>query len=187
MKGETLTLQLAVKMALAAAVGLGVAQALGLPYPEYAVLAAATVTDDHAGSSVVLGILRMVGSLVGVVLSVLLVEVTGVSAWSIGLACLAGVGICVLVRSTAAARLSVIVLGVGTLGIVDRVEEWAGGRLPTTAAGIVVTVIVSALPWPTRLIARIAAPFRGLRWPWRLAAPFSDQKRLTRAGIVSEE
>jgi uncharacterized membrane protein YgaE (UPF0421/DUF939 family) len=183
-----MTPQLTVKMALAAGLGLAGAQALGLPYPEYAVLAAATVTDDHARPSAVLGALRMVGSLVGVVLSLVLVEVTGVSPWSIGIATLVGVAICVLVRSAAAARLSVIVLGVGTLGIGEGVESWAGGRLLTTAFGVVVTVIVSALPWPTRLIAAVAAPVREVRWwPPLRATPVSDQKRLTRAGIVSEE
>jgi uncharacterized membrane protein YgaE (UPF0421/DUF939 family) len=184
-----MTPQLAVKMALAAALGLAVAQALDLPYPEYAVLAAATVTDIHARPSALLGVLRMVGSIVGVALSVLLVEVTGVSAWSIGLAVLVGVTVCVLARSAAAARLSVIVLGVGTLGIGERVEQWAGGRLLTTAVGVVVTVLVSALPWPTRAIDALAAPLGRVPWPRRLVRVVSaaDQHRLTRAGIVSEE
>jgi uncharacterized membrane protein YgaE (UPF0421/DUF939 family) len=182
-----MTLHLAVKMALAAALGLAVAQAIGLPYPEYAVLAAATVTDDHARPSAVLGALRMVGSAVGVVLALLLVEVIGVTPWSIGLASLVGVGVCVLVRSAAAARLSMIVLGVGTLGIGDGVEGWAGSRLLTTFVGVVITVIVSALPWPERLTAAVAAPFRRVRWLGLHAASSADQKRLTRAGIVSEE
>ncbi len=182
-----MTLQLAIKMAFAAGLGLAVAQALGLPYPEYAVLAAATVTDDHAGPSAVLGTLRMVGSLVGVGLSILLVEVVGVSPWSIGVACLVGIGICVLIRSPAAARLSVIVLGVGTIGFTTGVEDWGGGRLLTTAVGVAVTVIVSAVPWPTRLIASLTARRRGVRWLGRYPRTPSDEKRLTRAGIVSEE
>ena len=129
-----MTLHLALKIALAAALGLAVAQALDLPYPEYAVLAAATVTDVHAGPSAVLGVLRMVGSAVGIGLALLLVEVTGVSPWSVGFASLIAIGTCVLVHSAAAARLSIIVLGVGTLGIGDGVEAWAGDRLLTTGS-----------------------------------------------------
>jgi uncharacterized membrane protein YgaE (UPF0421/DUF939 family) len=184
-----MTPQVAIKMALSAALGLAVAQALDLPYPEYAVLAAATVTDVHAGPSALLGVLRMVGTVVGVALAIVLVEVTGVSAWSIGVATLVGVTVCVLVRSAAAARLSVIVLGVGTLGIGEHVEQWAGDRLLTTAVGAGVTVIVSALPWPTRAIDAVVAPVRGIQWPRRLFGSVSaaHQHRLTRAGIVGEE
>lgn len=184
-----MTLQLALKITLAAALGLAVAQALGLPYPEYAVLAAATVTDVRAGSSAVLGVLRMVGSVIGVGLSILLVEVTGVSPWSVGLASLIAIGTCVIVRSAAAARLSIIVLGVGTLGIGDGVEAWAGGRLLTTAVGVIVTVIVSAVPWPARQVDAVLAPLRRLQWPRHVAGFVSpsDQHRLTRAGVVSEE
>jgi uncharacterized membrane protein YgaE (UPF0421/DUF939 family) len=184
-----MTLHLALKIALAAALGLAVAQALDLPYPEYAVLAAATVTDVHAGPSAVLGVLRMVGSAVGVGFSVLLVEVTGVSPWSVGAASLIAIGTCVLVRSAAAARLSIIVLGVGTLGIGDGVEAWAGDRLLTTGVGVVVTVIISAVPWPSRQIDAFLSPLRRLHWPRRIVGHVSpaDQHRLTRAGIVSEE
>ncbi len=184
-----MTLHLALKIALAAALGLAVAQALDLPYPEYAVLAAATVTDVHAGPSAVLGVLRMVGSAVGIGLALLLVEVTGVSPWSVGFASLIAIGTCVLVHSAAAARLSIIVLGVGTLGIGDGVEAWAGDRLLTTGVGVVVTVIISAVPWPSRQIDAFLSPLRRLHWPRRIVGHVSpaDQHRLTRAGIVSEE
>jgi uncharacterized membrane protein YgaE (UPF0421/DUF939 family) len=184
-----MTPHLAIKMALAASLGLAVAQALALPYPEYAVLAAATVTDIRARPSAVLGVLRIVGSVVGVGLAILLVDVTGVSPWSIGVATLIAVTACVLVRSPATARLSVIVLAVGALGIGDQVEQWAGDRLLTTAVGVVVTVMVSAVPWPARLSDAVGERLRRAPWLERVArfAPPSEQHRLTRAGIVSEE
>jgi uncharacterized membrane protein YgaE (UPF0421/DUF939 family) len=183
--------ELVVKIAICAGGGLGVARALHLPYPEYAVLAAATVVDTGAREAGLLGILRMVGTVVGAGLAVLVVHVAGVEPWSVALAAGIGMTACILVHSSAAARLSVIVLGVGAIGFADRVDSWLGDRLLTTLVGVLLSVGVSAVPWPARAAARVGVPVRRLAHAAERRGlallPETQLRRLTRAGIVSEE
>ncbi len=181
--------EIVVKTAVSAGVGLAVARAIHLPLPEYTVLAAATVADVRAKEAGLLGLLRLVGSVVGASLAVLLVDVVGVHPWSVGIAAAIGMSVCVLLRSAAAARLSVIVLGVGCVGFGDEVGTWMGDRLLTTLFGVAVSVAVSAVPWPATLADRVAVPFRrGIDAATRRGiVPHTQLLRLTRAGIVSEE
>jgi len=76
--------ELALKMGVAGGIGLFVAHLIDLEFPLYVLLAVATTIDTEAVGSWLLAGYRMIGSLIGVWLAILVVELWSVTPLSAG-------------------------------------------------------------------------------------------------------
>ena len=143
-----LPLELAIKMGLAAGIGLFVAHLLDLKFPVYVLLAVVTVVDTGAVGSWLLAGYRMVGSVIGVLLAVLVVQRWSVTPLSAGIVMGGIVVLCSALGARHSMRLAALVFAVGITEFSSEVDSWAGNRLVATLVGAVITIVVSVVPMP---------------------------------------
>ena len=149
-----LPFELALKMGLSAGLGLWVAHVLGLDFPVYVLLAVATVADTWVARSWRLAGYRLIGTLIGVGLAILVVEQWSVTPLSAGVVMGALVLFCTAIGQHDSLRLAVLVFAVGITEFTGDIDHWAGGRLIATLVGAGITIIVSAVPFPHRTFRR---------------------------------
>jgi uncharacterized membrane protein YgaE (UPF0421/DUF939 family) len=149
-----LPFELALKMGLAAGVGLFVAHLLDLRFPIYVLLAVATCIDTEAVGSWLLAGYRLVGTLVGVLLAILVVHQWSVTPLSAGVVMGGIVLLCAGLGLRHSTRLAALVFAVGITEFSSQVDRWAGGRLVATLVGAAVSIVVSAVPMPHPALRR---------------------------------
>lgn len=140
--------ELALKMGVAGGIGLFVANLLGLEFPVYVLLAVATVVDTDSGGSWLLAGYRLIGTVIGVVLAILVVEQWSVTPFSAGLVIGAIVLLCAGLGLRNSTRLAALVFAVGITEFTSGIDTWAGGRLVATLVGAALAIVVSAVPMP---------------------------------------
>ncbi len=140
--------ELAVKMGAAAGLGLFIAHLLDLDFPIYVLLAVATTVDIQAVGSWLLAGYRMIGTLIGVGLAILVVEHWSVTPLSAGVVMGSIVVVCAGLGLRHSTRLAALVFAVGITEFTSEIDRWAGGRLVATLVGAVVAIAVSAVPMP---------------------------------------
>lgn len=149
----------AVRLAATFGAAIVVAELIDLPHPYWLPMTVAWISKPTMGDTTVRVVARVAGTLVGVVLSGLIVEVLGVGQW--GLVAL-GAASAVLALAFVAANYAVAVIGITTyvfavftLAGEDMASSLASRALATVLAGVL--VLIGALVWPTRSGARVAA------------------------------
>jgi uncharacterized membrane protein YgaE (UPF0421/DUF939 family) len=136
------------RVALAAGIAVAVANALELPFPIYALIAAVIVTDLSPARTRELAAPRMFGTVLGALLGAAACEVLAPGAISAGLCVFAAMSLTCAMRMENAARLAGYLAALVVLGYRD--SPWTYGlyRLIETTIGIAVAVLVSLLPRP---------------------------------------
>ena len=145
---KDLPFEFALKMGVAAGVGLFVAHLLDLNFPLYVLLAVATTVDTGAAGSWLLSGYRVLGSVIGVVLAVVVVEAWSVTPLSAGVVMGAIVVLCAGLGLRHSTRLAALVFAVGITEFTSEIGRWAEGRLVATLVGAAVAIAVSAVPMP---------------------------------------
>jgi uncharacterized membrane protein YgaE (UPF0421/DUF939 family) len=139
-------LQLAVRAALAASVSLVLARVWKLEYPVYAMLAAVIVTDLAPSRTRTQGVRRLAATVTGAGCGALLSLALPSAPWAVGLAILAAMLICVVVRIPEAARVAGYTCGIVVLSHGADPWRYAYFRLIETGLGILVAWLISLIP-----------------------------------------
>jgi len=145
------TLQLAVRAALATTISLMLGGALHLQYPIYAMLAAVIVTDLAPSRTRKLGLRRLAATVIGAGCGALLSPVLPSSPWAVGLAILAAMLICAVVRTPEGAKVAGYTCGIVVLSHGADPWRYAFFRLTETGLGIVVAWLISLVPKAIRI------------------------------------
>ncbi|MGH9279509.1 MAG: FUSC family protein [Acidimicrobiales bacterium] len=151
---KDLPLELALKMGVAAGVGLWIAHVLGLDFPVYVLLAVATCVDITGAGSWLLSGYRLIGTLIGVPLAMLVVNYWSVTPFSAGLVMGGIVMACAPFGLRHSTRLAALIFAVGVTDFASEVNHWGGGRLLATTVGAIVSIVVSAVPIPHPIFRR---------------------------------
>ena len=143
--------QLVVRAALAATVSLALAGVWKLEYPVYAMLAAVIVTDLEPSQTRKLGVRRLAATVIGAGCGALLSLVLPSAPWAVGLAILAAMLICLVMRATEAAKVAGYTCGIVLLSHGADPWRYAYFRLFETGLGILVAWLISLLPKAIRI------------------------------------
>jgi uncharacterized membrane protein YgaE (UPF0421/DUF939 family) len=139
-------LQLSVRAALAAGLATAIAQILGLPFPLYAMIAAVIVTELLPSQTRILGMRRLVGTVLGAMFGATLSPLLQNAPWAIALSIMVSMLIAHLLRLQDAAKMTGYVCAIVLLNHSDNPWSYALYRLIETTLGIGVAVLVSYLP-----------------------------------------
>ncbi len=139
------SLWLALRAAVAGVLAVVAAQALGLRYPVYALIAAVIVTDRIPSNTHVLGLRRIIGTLLGAAFGAAISQLLGGDAWTIGLAILLVFPACTLMRLDDAAVVAAYIAGIVVLEHSESPWVYAAFRLAETTLGIALAVVISHL------------------------------------------
>ena len=143
---HTPALQLAVRAATAAGIAVAAAQGLGLPFPLYAMIAAVLVTDVSSTTTRRLAMVRLLGTLLGALTGVVLLQGMPSGAWAIALGILATMLLSHALRLDDAAKLAGYVCGIVLLDHAGDAWTYAFHRVVETLVGIAAAVIVGFVP-----------------------------------------
>ena len=138
--------QLSTRAAVAASLSVVAAEALGLPSPLYAMIAAVIVTDLVPRRSRELAMPRLLGTMLGTVTGGLLVPVMQAGRWAIGLGVLVAMLLAQLLRLREGARLAGYVCAIVLLEHPGEAWTYAVHRCLETAVGIASAVALSFVP-----------------------------------------
>ncbi len=145
----TLFAKLAFKTAVAATIAFVVAQLLHLEYPFYAVIAAIIVMSSTSGSTLKLGIQRIIGTVIGVFIGVLFVILFGANPYSLGGSIFVAILFCSYYKLNEAAKLSAYVSAIVLLNHGQSPWLYAGERFSETLIGIGVALLVNQWLMPS--------------------------------------
>jgi uncharacterized membrane protein YgaE (UPF0421/DUF939 family) len=137
--------QLAARAATAAALSIAAANAMALPFPIYAMIAAVIVTDRSPLQTRRLSVPRIVGTAIGMTIGATLSAVLGANAAATGVGIFIAALISVLVLPDAA-KLSGYGCAIVLLGYRDNPWIYAWYRLLETLLGIGMALLVSMVP-----------------------------------------
>ena len=143
-------LQVSIRAGAAAAISVAAAEALGLDYPIYALIASIIIIDLSPARTRQLGLQRLAGTIIGAALgaatSVAGSYLTHVGPLAIAVGVLAAILVTDLLGLKDAAKLAGYVAGIVLLEHHDRPWLYAFYRLVETVLGIVAAFTVSVIP-----------------------------------------
>ncbi len=139
-------IQLSVRAAVAAGLSVAVAQYLGLAFPIYAMIAAVIVSDLSAAQTRRLGLPRLAGTVVGAVVGATLSQWVRSNPGTLALGIALPMLLAQWTRFPEAAKLSGYVSGIILLEQGDQPWGYALSRFVETMLGIVIAILVSAVP-----------------------------------------
>ena len=139
-------LQLSLRSAVAAGAALTIAGLCGLEFPIYAMIAAVIVTDLSPAQSRILGLQRLIGTVIGGVLGAAMSALLPHAAWSIAAGIFVAMLVCYPARIPAGAKLAGYTCGIVMLSFSADPWSYAVYRFVETVLGIVIAILVSLVP-----------------------------------------
>ncbi|WP_066380461.1 MULTISPECIES: aromatic acid exporter family protein [unclassified Anabaena] len=151
-QGLSLILQgkMALKMAIASAISLVISQSLQSHYPFYAVIAAIIVMSSTHGSTLKLGIQRLIGTVIGAIAGAAFTVILGSNFWSLGICVFITIFLASHWKYHEAAKLAGYVSAIVILSYNHSPWLYAWHRFLDTLLGISVAVLVNNLIFPAR-------------------------------------
>lgn len=162
---DRLALQFAIKTVLGAGLALWLALRWGLEQPSWALMTAIIVAQPLSGMVVQKGLARLVGTLVGTVMSVVFMGLFAQAPWLFLLALALWLGLCTacstLLRSAwsysfVLAGYTVAIIALPAISHPLGVFDQAVARCTEISLGIVCATAASALLWPLRVERQLA-------------------------------
>jgi hypothetical protein len=135
--------KMALKMALASAISLVIAQWLQWEYPFYAVIAAIIVMSSTHGSTLTLGIQRLIGTVIGAIGGAIFSVTLGNNPWSLGISVFLTIFLASYWKFNEAAKLAGYVSAIVILTHNQSPWLYAWGRFLETLLGIGVALLVN--------------------------------------------
>lgn len=139
-------LQLAIRVALAALPAFALAEALRLPHPIYAFIAAVIVTDLSPRQSRRLGATRIASTVVGAATGAALSQWLPAGLLALGIGVLASMLACQLLKVSEGAKVAGYICGLILIDHSGEPWSYALWRFAETVLGIAVAWSVSAIP-----------------------------------------
>ncbi|MDO7898574.1 FUSC family protein [Pseudomonas citrulli] len=162
---DRLALQFAIKTVLGAGLALWLALRFGLEQPSWALMTAIIVAQPLSGMVVQKGLARLLGTLVGTVMSVVFMALFAQAPWLFLLALAAWLGVCTacstLLRSAwsysfVLAGYTVAIIALPAIAHPLSVFDQAVARCTEISLGIICATAASALLWPLRVERQLA-------------------------------
>jgi len=143
-----LVAKMAFKMAIASAISREIAQALRWEYPFYAAIAAIIVMSSTSGSTLLLGIQRIIGTVIGAIAGAVFAVALGSNFWSVGISVFLTIFVTSYWKFNEAAKLAgyVSVIVISSYSQSPWIYAW--GRFLETLLGIGVAVLVNNFIFP---------------------------------------
>ncbi|RCJ37819.1 hypothetical protein A6769_11180 [Nostoc punctiforme NIES-2108] len=142
--------KMALKMAIASAISLIIAQGLQWEYPFYAVIAAIIVMSSTHGSTLKLGIQRLIGTAIGAIAGAIFAIALGSNSWSLGLCVFLTIFFTSYWKLNEAAKLAGYVAAIVILSHSQSPWLYAWHRYLETFLGIAVALLVNNFIFPAR-------------------------------------
>lgn len=139
---------MAIKIAVASAISLVLAQWLRWDYPFYAVIAAIIVMSSTHGSTLTLGIQRIIGTVIGTVSGAIIAAILGSNFWSLGICVFLSIFLTSYWKFTEAAKIAGYVSAIVILSHNQSPWLYTWGRYLETLLGIGVALLVNNLIFP---------------------------------------
>ncbi|MGE0153631.1 MAG: aromatic acid exporter family protein [Reyranellaceae bacterium] len=139
-------LQLSLRASVAAAVSLAIAQAAGLQYPIYALIAAVMVSDLSPAQTRKLALRRVVATVIGAACGIAASLTLPADTLSIGVGILVAMLVCNLLRTPESAKLAGYVCAIIVITYATDPWWYAFYRLVETVIGIAVAWLMSLVP-----------------------------------------
>ncbi|MEH2378714.1 MAG: aromatic acid exporter family protein [Nostoc sp.] len=140
--------KMAFKMAIASAISFEVAQALRWQYPFYAAIAAIIVMSSTHGSTLLLGIQRIIGTVIGAIGGAIFAVALGTNFWSLGISVFLTIFLTSYWKFNEAAKLAGYVSAIVILSHSQSPWLYAWGRFLETLLGIGVALLVNNFIFP---------------------------------------
>ncbi|RJG14065.1 FUSC family protein [Pseudomonas cavernicola] len=166
---DTQAVQFAIKTLLGAGLALWCAIRFGLEQPQWALMTAVIVAQPLSGMVVQKGLARLLGTLIGTAMAVLIMALFAQTPWLFLLALAGWLGLCTaastLLRSAwsysfVLAGYTVAIIGLPAIGHPLTVFDQAVSRCTEISLGIICATVVNALLWPQRVELRLAKQAR---------------------------
>ncbi len=166
---DTQALQFASKTLLGGGLALWCAMRFGLEQPQWALMTAFIVAQPLSGMVVQKGLARLLGTLIGTVMAVVIMALFAQTPWLFLLALAGWLGLCTaastLLRSAwsysfVLAGYTVAIIGLPAIGHPLTVFDQAIARSTEISLGIICATAVSALLWPQHVELRLAKQAR---------------------------
>jgi uncharacterized membrane protein YgaE (UPF0421/DUF939 family) len=138
--------QLAVRASTAASISFAIAQFFALDYPIFAFVAAVIATDLTPQQSRLLGLRRIVATIVGAICGAALSLVLAPAAWTLGLSVLVAMIICHLLGARDGSRVAGYICGLIVLEHSAAPWIYAYHRFIETLLGVLVAWAISYVP-----------------------------------------
>jgi uncharacterized membrane protein YgaE (UPF0421/DUF939 family) len=140
------SLQLAARAAASAALAVAAAQLLRLEFPIYALIGAVIVIDLSPARTRELALQRILGTVSGAAIGVVLSLALVTNPWTIGLGIFAAMFLCYPLRLHGAEKVTGYVCGIVMLDHAGAPLLYAGHRLIETLLGVGIAILVSFVP-----------------------------------------
>ncbi|MBP5973874.1 FUSC family protein [Brasilonema sp. CT11] len=140
--------KMALKMAIASVISLVVAQCLRWEYPFYAVIAAIIVMSSTHGSTLTLGIQRLIGTAIGAIGGAIFAITLGSNPWSLGISVFLTIFLANYWKFNETAKLAGYLSAIVILSHNQSPWLYAWGRFLETLLGIFVALLVNNLIFP---------------------------------------
>ncbi|WP_277372191.1 FUSC family protein [Pseudomonas sp. AA-38] len=187
-------LQFAIKTLLAGGLALWCAFRFGLEQPQWALMTAFIVAQPLSGMVVQKGLARLLGTLIGASMSVLMIALFAQAPWLFLIAVALWMGLCTaastMLRSAwsyafVLAGYTVAIIGLPAISHPLTVFDQAVARGTEIALGIACATVVSAVLWPQRVERQLAQQARSL---WQAGVGAASQalagEAMARQGLL---